>query len=88
MCAVTPTILNQIGLVLGFISAVLLWFSSPVGTISKDGVLIFTGLDPMDLPEMNAKRVRSSHWRNRNFTPFGWGMLAVSFLLQLLATVC
>ena len=88
MFDVTSTFLNQIGLVLGFVSAVLLWFSSPVGTISKDGTLIFVGLDPLELPERNAQRVRTSHWRNRNFTPFGWGTLAVSFLLQLLATVC
>ena len=87
MSAITLSILNQIGLVLGFLGAVLLGFSSPVGTISKDGTVIFTGLDPMDSFELNAKRVHSSHWRNRIFTPLGWGAITISFLLQYLATL-
>ena len=79
------TNLNLIGLVLGFIAAVLLWFSPSVGVISKDGTVYFNGLDPMEPSELNAKRVRSSHWRKRYFTPLGWGMLAFSFFLQFLA---
>lgn len=82
----TATLLNQIALVLGFVGAILLAFSARVGVISKDGSVIFTGLDPMEPAERNVKRVRASHWRNRFFTPVGWFMLAASFLLQLAAT--
>lgn len=82
----SPATLNQIGLVLGFVGAVLLAFSNKVGVISKGGSTIFTGLDPMDPAEDNLRRVRSSHWRNRYFTPIGWAMLAASFLAQLVAT--
>jgi hypothetical protein len=83
----TPTLhfLNQLGLVSGFIGAVLLAFSAKVGVISKDGSIIFTGLDPMDPSESNVRRVRASHWRNRWLTPVDWYLLALSFLLQFIA---
>lgn len=83
----TSNILNQLGLVLGFIGAVLLAFSTKVGIVSKDGSVIFTGLDPMDPAEKNLRRVRASHRRNRVLAPVGWVMLAVAFLLQLAATL-
>jgi len=83
----TLDLLNQAGLAIGFIGSVLLAFSAKIGVISKDGSMIFTGLDPMDPAETNIIRVRSSHWRNRVFTPVGWIMLALSFLLQLGATL-
>ncbi len=86
MCMPSPVVLNQVGLVIGFIGAALLAFSNKVGVISKGGSVIFTGLDPMDPAEDNVKRVKSSHWRNRYFTLVGWGMLAVSFLMQFVAT--
>ena len=87
MSAETSNLFNQIGLLLGFVGALLLWFSPRVGVISKGGSVIFTGLDPMDPSELNLKRVRSSHWRNRYFTPIGWGMVVSSFLLQFIATI-
>ena len=83
----SPATLTQIGLVFGLIGAVLLACSNKVGVISKGGAVIFNGLDPMAPSESNLKRVLSSHWRNRYFTPTGWGMLAVSFLLQFIATL-
>ena len=83
--------LSQIGLVLGFAGAILLAFSQAVGNIYKykDGseVIDFGDQDPLAKPELKIKRVRSSHWRKRYFTPLGWGMLVVSFFLQLLATI-
>lgn len=82
----SPVTLNQAGLIIGFAGAVLLAFSNKVGVISKGGAVIFTGLDPMDPSEDNLKRVKASHWRNRYFTPAGWCMLALSFLIQLAAT--
>ena len=87
MTASTLLLLNQFGLVIGFMGSVLLAFSARVGVLSKDGSVIFTGLDPMESPDSNVNRVRSSHWRNRFFTPVGWFMLASSFLLQLTATL-
>jgi hypothetical protein len=83
----TADLLNQAGLVLGFIGSILLAFSAKVGVMSKDGSIIFTGLDPMDPGEINARKVKASHWRNRVFTPIGWSMLALAFLLQLAATL-
>ena len=80
------THLNQIGLVVGFAGAVLLAFSSKIGVISKNGTVIFSGLDPMESADLNLSRVRSSHWRSRVFTPVGWSMLSLSFLLQLAAS--
>jgi hypothetical protein len=82
----SPATLNQVGLIFGILGAVLLAFSNKVGVISKGGSTIFTGLDPMDPPEENLRRVQSSHWRNRYFTPVGWGLLAASFLVQFIAT--
>ena len=86
MCIFSPMLFNQIALVTGFVGAVLLAFSNTFGVISKGGSVIFSGLDPMDPAEDNERRVKSSHWRNRWFTPIGWGMLAVSFLMQFIAT--
>ena len=82
----SPNELNQFALVIGFIGSILLAFSSKVGVISKGGSVIFEGLDPMDPAADNLKRVKSSHWRNKWFTPAGWGMLALSFFTQLVAT--
>ena len=82
----TSEFLNQIGLIVGFIGSVLLAFSAKVGVISKTGEIIFTGLDPMAPSEKNKKIVISSHWRNRFFTPIGWVLLALAFLIQLFAT--
>ncbi len=79
-------LLNQIGLVIGFLGAIFLAWSGKVGVKSKDGSVIFTGLDPKEPVETNLKRVQHSHWRNRVFIPIGWAMLAASFLLQLIAT--
>jgi hypothetical protein len=79
--------LNQCGLVVGFIGAILLALSAKVGVLSRDGSIIFTGLDPMAPVEANAKRVQSSHWRHRFLTPIGWLMLASSFALQFAATL-
>ena len=82
----TTTFLNQVGLILGLVGAILLALSGTVGVISNDASIIFTGLDPMEASDLNTKRVKASHWRNRIFTPIGWVMLAISFLLQLIAT--
>lgn len=87
MYELTANFLNQTGLIIGFMGTVLLAFSVKVGVISKDGSMIFTGLDPMKPLEANVKRVCLSHWCNRMFTPIGWSMLALSFLLQLIATL-
>lgn len=81
----SATLLNQIALVAGFIAAGLLAFSAKVGVISNDGSIIFDGLDPMDRSELNVKRVKSSHRRNKYFTPIGWFLLTASFALQLWA---
>ncbi|MEI7956548.1 MAG: hypothetical protein WCJ66_15385 [Verrucomicrobiota bacterium] len=86
MSSSLPVLLNQIGLTFGFLGSILLVFSGKVGVISKDGSIIFSGLDPMEPIEGNIKRVRRSQWRNRFFNPIGLGMLAISFLLQLVAT--
>lgn len=83
----TVSLLNQIGLVLGFVGAILLAVSAKVGVISKDGSVIFTGLDPMDPAEDNLRRVKASHWRNRVIAPIGWCLLAGAFLIQFLATL-
>jgi hypothetical protein len=83
----TDVFLNEAGLILGFIGSILLAFSAKIGVISKDGSIIFTGLDPMEPSNANVAKVKSSHWRNRYFTPIGWGMLALAFLLQLAATL-
>lgn len=83
-----PTILNQVALGLGFASAILLWLSPAVGGIykGKDGSISinYGEQDPNAPTELKRKRVCSSHWRKRWFTPWGWGMLALSFLLQIL----
>jgi hypothetical protein len=79
-------ILNQIGLIIGFLGTVALALSTKVGVISKDGSIIFSGLDPLDPADANVRRVRSSHRRNRYLTPIGWGMLAISFFMQFVAT--
>lgn len=88
MFLLTPIIISQTALILGFFGSVLLAFSAKVGVISKNGKevsLIFNDLDPMISHEINAKRVLSSHWRNRLFTPIGWAMISLCFLLQFSA---
>ena len=87
MNASTLVLLNQAGLVIGIIGAVLLAFSAKEGIFRKDGSVIFTGLDSMESPISNDKRVRSSHWRYRFFTPIGWFMLILSFVLQFTSTL-
>lgn len=79
-------LINQVALVLGFSGSILLAISSKLGVISKDGSVIFTGMDPMEPAEKNLTRVRQSYWRNKFFAPTGWGLLSVSFLLQFIAT--
>jgi hypothetical protein len=81
------THINQIGLVLGFLGSIILAFSGKVGVISKNGAIVFTGLDSINSAEANIRHVKQSHWRNRFFTPFGWGLLSASFFLQFFATV-
>ena len=83
----TVAALNQAGLVLGFVGAILLAVSTKVGVISKNGSITFTGLDPFDPVEKNLRIVRTSHWRNRYFTPLGWALIAAAFFLQLVATL-
>lgn len=88
MLLITPTFISQAGLIIGFFGSVLLAFSAKVGVISKNGksvTVIFNGLDPMISSEINKNRVLESHWRNRVFTPIGWAMLSISFLLQFSA---
>jgi hypothetical protein len=87
MYILTPERLNQAGLVLGFLGAILLSCAAKVGVVSRDGTVIFDGMDPMESSEVNRKRVRRSHWRNRWFTPIGWGLVAISFAAQYLATL-
>ena len=87
MWPISPSLLNQIGLVFGLVGAILLACAGKVGVISKGGFTEFTGLDPMDPAEDNLRRVRSSHWRHRYFTPTGWTLLAISFLAQFVATL-
>ncbi|WP_157866646.1 hypothetical protein [Aromatoleum aromaticum] len=79
-------LLNQAGLVLGFLGSIVLALSGTVGVIGKNGSIIFTGLDPMEPSDRNIERVKRSHRRNRIYTPLGWGMLAAAFLLQFAAT--
>ena len=86
MNILNPDYLNSLALIIGFLGSVVLAFSSKEGVISKNGTVIFNGLDPMSPVEENLNRVKSSHWRNRHLTPIGWFMLAGSFLLQLIAT--
>lgn len=83
----TLEILTHLGLLFGFIGSVLLAFSVRIGTISEGGQIIFHGLDPMRPIEDNNKKVLRSHWRNRYFTPIGWFLLAISFVLQFLGTL-
>ena len=86
MSANIGTLINQIGLVSGFLGSIILVFSGKVGVVSKNLDIIFTGLDPMKSAEDNEKSVLQSHRRNRFCTPVGWGMLSVAFVLQLIAT--
>ena len=79
-------VINQIGLVLGLIATILLAFSTRVGVISRNGNIIFGGLDPMAPPDENEHRVVSSHRRSRLLQPVGWSLFAVSFALQFTAT--
>ncbi len=80
-------VLNQIGLVLGFVGSILLSFSNKVGVVTKDGRVRFEGLDDMDSVDKNLGIVERSHWRNRVFTPVGWVMIVLSFFIQLVATL-
>ena len=80
--------LSQAGLIAGFIGSVLLAFSGKVGVIGKDGTIYFYGLDYMENSEKNEKKVLRSHWRNKFFTPTGWTLLSLAFLLQFLSTIC
>ncbi len=86
MSCISQTMLNQIGLVLGFFGSILLSFSYKVGMITEDGRVKMDGLDDMDSIEKNVIIVQNSHRRNRHFTPIGWGMICVSFFIQFIAT--
>jgi len=87
MQLLSPVALDRIGLILGFFGAILLACSSRIGVISKNGSVIFNGLDPMESADKNVRCVRWSYWRNRYFTRIGWGMFAISFITQFLATL-
>lgn len=87
MITCTPKCLNQIGLILGLAGAILLTFSTKVGVLTKNGTVILHGLDPMDSPDLSAQRMLKSYWRNKFFTPAGWLILSLSFLLQFTATL-
>lgn len=79
-------LLNQTALILGFIGSIVLAFSNKVGVISKDGSVIFSGMDPMESAAKNLSLVEKSHRRSRVFTPIGWVLISLSFLLQFVAT--
>ena len=87
MAMLSAVFLTQAGLVIGFAGAILLIFSNKTGVISKSGSVIFNGLDPMNPSEDNERSVRASRWRNSHFIPIGVSMLAISFLLQFIATL-
>jgi len=78
--------LNQVGLLCGIMGSILLAFSAKVGVISKSGQIIFSGLDPSDSTANNKNKVLSSHWKNKVLTPIGWGLIALAFMLQFIAT--
>lgn len=80
-------VVNQTGLVLGLVAAILLALPPKVGVKSIDGTIIFSGLDPMASTDGNVKRVLASHWRSKFLTPTGFVMLSFSFLLQFAATI-
>ena len=84
---ITSSHLSQLGLILGIAGSVVLAFSTKVGTVSKDGQIIFNGLDPIRPTEENKKKVERSHKLNRYFTPIGWFLLATAFGLQFAATL-
>lgn len=83
----SPVTLDRIGLILGLFGAIVLACSSRIGIISKNGSVIFNGLDPMEPADKNVRHVRWSYWRNRYFTRIGWGLFAISFVTQFLATL-
>ncbi|NOS94020.1 MAG: hypothetical protein HOP30_19045 [Cyclobacteriaceae bacterium] len=84
---ITEALLNQLGLIIGLIGSIMLAFSGITGVISKNGSIIFTGLDPMESSDTNERKVRKTHRRNKIYTPIGWFMIAISFLLQFIATL-
>lgn len=84
---ITSKLIAQAGMVLGMLGSIMLAFSVKVGTISKDGNIIFNDLDPMQPAEENKRKVLRSHRRNRYFVPIGWLLLAMSFCLQFTATL-
>ena len=79
--------INQIGLVFGIIATIILAFATKVGVISRNGTVIFSGLDPMAPSDENEYRVVSSHKRHRLLQPIGWSFFALSFALQFAATL-
>lgn len=80
-------LLAQTGLVLGFIGAILLFFSEKKGVIMPDGRMRFDGLSDLAPVDKNKKIVQRSYWRNKWFTPIGWCLLSLSFLLQFISTL-
>lgn len=87
MISETQNLVNQMGLLFGATASVCLAFSTPIGTLSKSGLAIFNGLDPMIDPEINLALVRKSHIRKKYLSPIGWILFTASFLLQLAATI-
>jgi len=83
---ISPVEINQIALVFGAIASICLAMSNSVGVLSKSGNAIFYGLDPMEDPEINTKKVIFSHKRKRILAPVGWLLFFLSFALQFWAT--
>lgn len=79
-------VINQIGLVFGLLAAIVLAFATKVGVISRNGTIVFSGLDPLVPAKDNEYRVASSHKRYCYLQPIGWSFFAVSFVLQFTAT--
>lgn len=77
--------LSQFGLLFGFVASILLFFSQKVGTIMADDRIRYDGLDDLAPADEKKRKVRSSHWRNKWFTPIGWILLSLAFLLQLIS---
>ena len=84
---VSAKCLIQSGLVCGFVGSVLLFYSTKVGVMMPDGRMRFEGLDDLAPVEENKSKVRSSHWRNKWFTPIGWLLIIAAFSLQFISTI-
>ena len=78
--------LNEIGLVLNFLGAVLLAWCSDLGIhITKEGFATLGG-HPVDMP--NDEKLRRNRFRRKKAAiglPVGWLLFAAGFALQILA---